>query len=91
MKENSMKMVEYQHRCEGGGNMVALDCSSGWQHGELVLIVPKIEFRELIEKLNLILPEMIPGVKNIAFPHIKELNEVMLEVERCGHLLKKMG
>lgn len=43
-----MKMVEYQHRCEYGGNDVALSCDQGWEHGQLVLIVPKQELGQLL-------------------------------------------
>lgn len=41
-------MIEYQHRCDGGGNDVRLECGQGWRHGETVLIVSK---REFLEKL----------------------------------------
>jgi hypothetical protein len=48
MKKIPMKMVEYQHRNEGGGNMVQLP-NEIFDHGEVVLIVSRSEFLDLIE------------------------------------------
>lgn len=42
-----MRMVEYQHRCEGGGNMVQLP-NETFEHGELVLIISKREFGDFL-------------------------------------------
>jgi hypothetical protein len=43
-------MVEYQHRNEGGGNLVCLE-NGTWEHGELVLVLSK---RELGDFLRLV-------------------------------------
>lgn len=48
-----MKMVEYQHRCEGGGNAVILSCQQGWDHGEEVLVVSKRELKELLRQVGI--------------------------------------
>lgn len=42
-----MKMVEYQHRNEGGGNMVQLP-NETFDHGELVMIVSRTELYNLL-------------------------------------------
>lgn len=52
MKKMPMKMVEYQHRNEGGGNMVQLP-NEIFDHGESVLIVSKQEFERLLRQVGI--------------------------------------
>lgn len=49
-----MRIVEYQHRSEAGGNFVLLD-NDRWGHGEMVLVVPKLELRAFLRKTKKLL------------------------------------
>jgi hypothetical protein len=82
-----MKMVEYQHRNEGGGNSVLLD-NDTWEHGELVVILSERELRDFVGKTLLVIQEMTPGVRNLAFQHLQELNEVSCLLEEMQKKLK---
>jgi hypothetical protein len=74
-----MRMAEYQHRSEGGGNMVLLD-NGDWRHGEIVLVVSKIEVHELLVRAKKLIVEMMPGVRHIALQDYKELNDVQCDL-----------
>lgn len=47
-----MRIVEYQHRNENGGNMVHLD-NATWEHGEEVLIFSRQELTDAIRLASL--------------------------------------
>jgi hypothetical protein len=51
-----MRIVEYQHRNEGGGNSVVLD-NATWEHGESVVIFSKRELRDEL-RLAIFSPEV---------------------------------
>lgn len=77
-----MRMVEYQHRSEGGGNEVLLD-NQIWEHGEEVLIVSKRELHELLKRSHALIVAMTPGVRHIALQNYAELNDVSVDLRRA--------
>jgi hypothetical protein len=71
-EEKKMKMVEYQHRNEGGGNMVQLP-NETFEHGEAVLVVSKRELRAMLGRAAMAVPRGSPYT---------ELLEVLGQIER---------
>jgi hypothetical protein len=80
-------MVEYQHRAEGGGNDVRLD-NTTWEHGELVLIVPKTEMLALLFRSQELITAMMPGVRHIALQNYRELNDVQVDLAQIIRQIK---
>jgi hypothetical protein len=88
--ENYMKMIQYQHRCEGGGNDVTVDCSAGFNHGELVLVVSESEIHDLLKRAQKLIGDMMPGVRFIALPSYAELNDVQVELGQTIAQIEKL-
>jgi hypothetical protein len=85
-----MKMIQYQHRCEGGGNDVTVDCSAGWTHGELVLVVSESEIHDLLKRAKKLIAEMMPGVRHIALQDYKELNDVQCDLNDAIRQIERL-
>ena len=66
-----MRIVEYQHRDECGGNDVRLD-NETWEHGELVLIVSKREFQEWLQDVLDMMPTRSSGTAAKMLREMKE-------------------
>lgn len=84
-----MRMVEYQHRSEGGGNSVQLP-NEVFGHGELIVIVPKTELLALLTRANTLIGDMMPGVKHIALQNYRELNDVCCDLEQTLRQVKAL-
>ena len=80
-------MLQYQHRCEGGGNDVTVDCTAGFTHGELVLVVSESEIHDLLKRAQKLIGDMMPGVRHIALQDYKELNDVQVDL---GQTIKQI-
>jgi hypothetical protein len=84
-----MKMVQYQHRSEGGGNTVQLD-NADWRHGELVLVMAESEIHDLLVRAKKLIADMMPGVRHIALQDYKELNDVQCDLNEAIRQIEKL-
>jgi hypothetical protein len=57
-KEKKMKVIEYQHRNEGGGNSVQLP-NEVFDHGELVVVLSKRELQIFLASLSKTLDQVM--------------------------------
>lgn len=81
-----MKIVEFQQRAEDGGFPTPNE--TGFEHGELIVVLSKRELREFLDKTHLVILEFMPGLKHMAYSRIKELNEQLIELDQARHKLK---
>jgi hypothetical protein len=56
---------------------------------EQMTVVSKRELREFLDKVHLTMTEMMPGIKHLAYHPIKELNEVLIELDQARYVLKE--
>jgi hypothetical protein len=52
------------------------------------VLVNKEELRLFLDKVHLTMTEMMPAIKHLAYNHIKELNEVLIELDQARHTVK---
>ena len=48
-------------------------------------VIKKDELKIFLDKIHLTMTELMPGLRHLAYNHIKELNEVLIELDQARH------